>query len=297
MAKTIALVGPGRVGQTLARALRRRGYRIGPVVGTNLRSTRRAVQFIGGGKAAALLDAGVSNAAALLDAGVSNADVVLICTPDRAVARVARALSRLPVSWPGKVVLHTSGALSSRELTPLVRKGAAMGSFHPLYPFSRPLREFPRGVAFGIEGSPRAEKEARRLALVLGGISLKVRVGKKQLYHAAAVFAAGHLMTGFDAGVRAMARTGLPEKKARQALLPLARATLEAYEKWGTRAWTGPVARGELDRVRGHLEALRRAPRPVRDLYAALARAGLVLHRPGKKASAQRLQRLLGRGK
>ena len=50
MAKTIAIVGAGRVGQSLARALRRRGYRIGAVVARSTRSAHRAVKFIGAGQ-------------------------------------------------------------------------------------------------------------------------------------------------------------------------------------------------------------------------------------------------------
>lgn len=286
MAKTLALIGPGRVGQTLTRALRRCGYRIGPVVGTNQRRAQRAVRFIGGGKPLANLEP-----------IVSDVDVVLIATPDREIASVARTLSRLPVSWRGKIILHTSGALSSRELVPLARQGGVVGSFHPLFPFSRPLREFPPAVAFGLEGAPKAEREARRMARALGGAAIKVRPVEKPLYHAAAVFVAGHLMTVFDAGVRAMSRSGVPANKARQALLPLALSTLEAYEKWGARSWTGPVARGDAEMVRRHSEALRRAPRPVRELYAALGRAGLILYWPEKKAPAQQLQQILHRMK
>jgi predicted short-subunit dehydrogenase-like oxidoreductase (DUF2520 family) len=282
MARTIAVVGPGRVGQTLARSLRRRGYRIGPVVGTNQRHARRAVQFIGSGKAHAQLDA-----------NLSSADVVLISTPDAQVAQVARTLSRLPVAWRRKVILHTSGALSSRELVPLGCKGAAIGSFHPLYPFPRPLREFPRGVAFGIEGHPRAEREARRLAHALGGEPIRIRPGEKGLYHAAAVLAAGHLMTLFDVGVRAMTRSGISRQKARRALLPLARATLEAYEQWGEKAWTGPVARADAKMLLRHLSTLRGVPGPGREVYAALARAGLKLYQPASGAAAKRLRRHL----
>ena len=286
MARTIALVGPGRVGQTLARALRRRHYRIGVVVGRSLRRTRRAVRFIGGGQPQADFDA-----------SLSDADILLIATPDGEVAGVARALSGLPVDWRRKVVLHTSGPLSSGELAPLARRGAAVGSLHPLFSFPKPLRVFPRGVAFGIEGRPRAEREARRLVRALGGESIRVRPRDKMLYHAAAVLAAGHLMTLLDVGVQSMGRAGISPKKARQALLPLARATLEAYGQWGRKAWTGPVARADAKMLRQHLAILRRAPRPTREVYEALAQAGLTLYRPASGAAARRLRLLLGTSK
>jgi predicted short-subunit dehydrogenase-like oxidoreductase (DUF2520 family) len=258
----------------------------GVVVGRSLRRTRGAVRFIGGGRPRAEFDA-----------GLSDADILMIATPDEEVAGVARALSRLPVAWRRKVVLHTSGALSSRELAPLARKGAAVASLHPLFPFPKPLRMFLRGVVFGIEGRPRAEREARRLARALGGEAIRVRPRDKMLYHAAAVLAAGHLMTLFDVSVRTMGRAGISPKKARRALLPLARATLEAHGQWGRKAWTGPVARADAKMLRQQLAILRRAPRPTRDVYVALAQAGLTLYRPASGATARRLRRSLGASK
>ncbi|MGH9777632.1 MAG: Gfo/Idh/MocA family oxidoreductase, partial [Candidatus Acidiferrales bacterium] len=47
--KTIAIVGAGRVGQTLGRALRRRGWRIVAVVTRRASSARAAARFIGAG--------------------------------------------------------------------------------------------------------------------------------------------------------------------------------------------------------------------------------------------------------
>ncbi|MGH9862013.1 MAG: Rossmann-like and DUF2520 domain-containing protein [Candidatus Acidiferrales bacterium] len=284
MGKTIAVVGAGRVGQTLARALRRRGYRIGAVVTLSPRTARQAARFIGAG-----------SAAANQRSGIAAADIILIATPDSQVSRAARALSDLAATWRGKVVLHTSGPLSSRELAALARKGAAVGSLHPIYPFPRPLKDFPRGVFFGLEGEPRAVKEAATLARALGGQRIRVRADQKRLYHAAAALVAGHLMTLAELGTRMLARAGVPNVRARRALLPLAEKTLAAYTRWGERAWTGPLARGDAKTVRWHLEALQRLPRQYGEVYRVLGRAGLNLFRPASDKRTRALQALLKR--
>ena len=149
MPKTIAVVGAGRVGRTLARALRRRGYRIGAVVTRSLRTARAAARFIGAGRPVGLMSD-----------ELSRADVVLIATPDGQIARTARLLARGRASWRGRIALHASGALEARELAALKKRGTAVGCFHPMFPFPRPLAVLPPGITFGLSGDARAVRVA-----------------------------------------------------------------------------------------------------------------------------------------
>jgi len=284
--KTLALVGAGRVGQTLGRVLRRRGYRIGAVVTRRRATARAAARFIGGGSPISNLKSEISK--------VGDADIVLITTNDNQVPMVARALARARKSWRGRVVLQASGALSSRMLAPLQRRGAAVGSLHPLYPFPKPLRKFPGGVVFGVEGDARARQEALRLVRALRGEPMEIRSTEKALYHAAAALVAGHLLTLADLGVRALVRAGVRKSRARTVLVPLAQATLGWYARHGARAWTGPLERGDVDTVRRHLRGLRRLPPHYAETYRALARAALSLYRARASQGTRRMRRLLG---
>jgi len=282
MGKTIAVVGAGRVGQTLARALRRRGYRIGAVVTSSPRTARQAVRFIGAGFAAANPNS-----------GIAAADIVLLTTPDRRIAEVGRTLARLGANWRGRVVLHTSGAMSSRDLKALRRRGAAVGSCHPIYPFPRPLRSFPRGVVFDVEGTRRAVKEASALARSLGGIPIRLRPRGKVLCHASGSLVAGHLMALLELATRGVIRAGVPRRLAWRALEPLVRQTIEGYARWGRGAWTGPLRRGDEGTVRRHLAALRTSPEPYREVYLALGRAGLKLFGSSSRKATRELEALL----
>ena len=287
MKKTIAIIGAGRVGQSLGRALRLKGYRVDVVATRSARTARKAVKFIGGGTAMCVRGPLKQ---------VPSADVVLIATSDDQVAKVAKSLAEAEGKWRGKVVLHTSGALDSSVLVQLKRRGASVGSMHPIHPFPSPVKKFPVGVIFGVEGTPTAVRRAEALVRALRGKAVRVRSKDKALYHASAVMVAGHLMTLVDLGVRAMSRSGVPAKQARAALLPLVFSTVGNYSKKGSKTWTGPFERGDVETVRRHLQAIKRMPRSYRDAYVALGLTGLDLYKP-KRGRAAIAKLLRGRGK
>src|SRR5208283_599157 len=116
------------------------------------------------------------------------ADVVWFCVPDGAIASAARSMMRA-TDWEGKVALHSSGALSSDELGVLQRRGAAVGSAHPLMTFVRGARPPLDGVPFAIEGDAAAARGARRIVKDMGGYSYSIRKSNKPAYHAWGTFA------------------------------------------------------------------------------------------------------------
>jgi len=260
-ARTCTVIGAGRVGRALARWLVQNGWRIRAVVATSAASARAAVRVIGGGRP---LDR--------IEPEVFNARLLLVAVPDRAVAALARALARrAPPSLQGRVVLHTSGVLSSRVLAPLAELGAAVGAFHPLHTFALDAKESLRGALFAIEGQPQAVRLARQLARSLGGIPVRISEGNRSLYHAAATMAAPHLLAVVEAAAEMFRRAGLNRRQAVSGALHLARQTLDNYERFGPHdAWTGPVARGDWPTIRRHLAALKRLPGGFRVAYRAL---------------------------
>jgi len=239
---------------------------------------------------------GAGAAHAGLTRQVLAADAVLIATPDSAIRDIAARLARMGgEEWRGKVVLHTSGALDHAVLRPLARRGAATGSLHPLQTFSG--RTMPRleGVVFALEGHRRARRVARQIARALGGLTVSVAAASKAAYHAAGAFAAPHLLGIVETATRILMALGFTRRQARRALLPLARQTLDNYERIGARAsWTGPVSRGDYATVARHLAALRRFPREYTAAYVSLTRLAARVLAPDRRAIARRLDRVLG---
>lgn len=286
---TFAILGAGRLGRTLGRLLARRGYAPGGLSCRTLRSARQAAAYVGGGHPT------TSNPRA-----AAGAALVLIATPDRAIAPLARELSDSPIDWKGKVVAHTSGALSSAALEPLRRRGALVASVHPLASVAD-ARADPRGLSgapFAVEGDPKALKPLRRIVTALGGIPVTLPRQAKALYHLIACLLSNDLVALLSFGFDAAAGLGLGPRDAARLYLPLVRGTVENVGRLGpVRALTGPVSRGDLPTLRLHGEVLRALPADLRKLHRILAlRCAALALRAGTigPEEAVRLARLLG---
>jgi predicted short-subunit dehydrogenase-like oxidoreductase (DUF2520 family) len=251
-------VGPGRAGTTLAVALTARGWTPVAVAGRRVDAPSTVA-------AAARLRA---TATSVADAGRS-ADLVLVATPDAAIAEAAAALA--PGLRPGALVVHLSGACPLDELDKLAvqRPDVVLGALHPLQslPSIEVGVERLPGSWCAIEGPPDVE----RLALTLGLRPFRVEAGQRARYHAAATIASNHLVALLGQALRVADTAGVPA----EALLPLVRASVDNVDALGDAgALTGPVARGDVDTVARHLDAL---PDDERPAYRALAAQALHL--------------------
>lgn len=254
---TIAIIGAGRLGTTLGKALAFAGYDVQNVVASTPAHGRRSAALIPG-------EVRAIDPANLHELRFN--EVILITTPDREIGLVAHRFGEslrpfqssegLPKS---RVVLHASGALTSATLAPLKEAGFAVGSMHPLVSISDPAT-YPgvfRGAFFCVEGDLRAVNVARKIAGQLGGQSFSVRSSDKPLYHAAGVMASGHVVALFDIAIEMLRDCGLSERRARAVLIPLLQSTVASLtSSTPAQALTGPFARGDVDTIKSHLEAI-----------------------------------------
>lgn len=286
MPGVVAIVGAGRVGRALGLRLHELGWRIGAVVTQSQATARAAVRAMGDGRA----HVGLTRQ-------VLAADVVLIATPDGTIHGVAAKLARMGgEEWRGKVVLHTSGALDRRALAPLERCGAATGSLHPLQTFSGRAAPQLEGVVFAVEGSRAALRVARRIAQQLGGVPVALDGRSKPAYHAAGALVAGHVLGVVEAATRILMALGFTRRQAARALLPLARQTLQNFERLGPSAsWTGPISRGDYATVARHVAALRRFPHEYSAAYKTLSRLVVSELARNRRATLRRLAQVLGK--
>jgi predicted short-subunit dehydrogenase-like oxidoreductase (DUF2520 family) len=257
----ISIIGAGRVGRALGRRLHERGWKIHAIVTRTEAAARRAVRSIGGGCPYTEISQ-----------TVFSAPVILICVPESAIPGVATRLASFGEDeLRKKIVLHTSGALSSGILAELRSLGAEIGSIHPLQTFSGIGVPDLEGKVFAIEGDFAALRVARGIARTLGGQPVQLGATTKPLYHAAAVLAAGHLLALQETAVQMFAGLGMKRREALKALLSLARQTLDNLERLGPRAaWTGPLARGDYAVIALHEDALHASPVEYLHAYRAL---------------------------
>ncbi|MFL5827887.1 MAG: DUF2520 domain-containing protein [Thermoleophilaceae bacterium] len=236
--RTIAVVGSGRLGTALARALNTAGFEvIGP---------------LGRGERAA-------------------ADAVILCVPDSQIPAAAAAMAGC-----APLVGHTSGATPLSALEPSGGEHFGLHPLQAFTGGEGPERFAGAGcaVAASSEGSLAA---ATAIARALGMRPFELADEDRAAYHAAASIASNFLVALESAAETAARGAGLEPERARELLAPLVRATVENWVELGPeRALTGPVARGDELTVAKQRAALREhAPEllPLFDALAAQARA------------------------
>lgn len=257
----MAVIGCGKVGSALALLLRERGY---PIVGVASKTEGSARRLAG------LLNC---NAYGQPWEAAGKADLVFITTPDREIAPVSESIALEGGYRPGQVVAHASGAHASDELRGAREAGALAVSVHPLQSFADvpgAMENLP-GSYFALEGDEGAIPLARQVVVDLGGHAFIIKAEDKPLYHAAACIASNYLVSLMHLATNLYGRFGLSQKEAFEALYPLVQGTISNIRRAGPeQALTGPVARGDVSTVAGHLPAMERAGRLESRLYRLL---------------------------
>jgi predicted short-subunit dehydrogenase-like oxidoreductase (DUF2520 family) len=257
----LCIVGPGRLGTALATQLQRTYDCVDTIVARHS-SIAKAIAL------AEKIDASAKE----FDNADFDQSVTWLCVPDGAIMPLAKALAAKR-EWRGKIVLHSSGALSSDELKPLHDKGAAVASVHPMMTFAPDAKTQLAGVVFAIEGDHKAVEAAKRLVTALQGTEFVIAKENKVLYHAFGSFVAPLLLTTLATAEKIGTQAGVPPTMLRAAMQRIVGQTVENYFKLGAEAsFTGPFIRGDVDVVKKHMQALD----PVqREAYAALVKAAL----------------------
>ena len=203
---------------------------------------------------------GRSAAPAEVAEAAAGVDLVLIATPDAAVAEVAAAIG--PVTTAA--VAHLAGSLGLGAVAPHPRPAA----LHPLAALPDATvgaRRLLAGCWFAVAGDPLV----RQVVADLGGRALEVADADRAAYHAAAVVASNHLVALLGQAERIASTAGVPFA----ALVDLVRATVENVDELGpAAALTGPAARGDVETIRRHLEAIAPSERAAYEALAQQAR-------------------------
>ncbi len=220
--QSIRLIGPGRAGLSLVRALSSAGYHVAGILGRS-DDQRPAARGV---------------------------DVLVLSVPDDAVAEVAAGVD----PDPGCAVVHLAASLGLDALGPHARRA----SLHPLVPLPNPdvgAARLASGIAFAVAGDPAAQE----MALALGGRPFAVADSDRAAYHAAACVAANHVVALLGQVERIAAGAGLGLDAfldlSRAALDDVARLGPAA-------ALTGPAARGDWATLERHRRALAAGERP-----------------------------------
>lgn len=229
---SLRVIGAGRAGGSLARALESSGWVVGGLLGRH-------------------------DDPAKAGHGV---DLAVIATPDQDIAETAARMEPDPTT----VVVHLAGSLGLDVLEPHPRTAA----LHPLA--SLPSVEvgaarLRAGMWFAVAGDPIAA----RIVADLGGRSFTVPDEQRAAYHAAACIASNHVVAVLGQVERVAAAAGVPRAPFVDLA---AVSVANVAEMGPAAALTGPAARGDEATIARHLRALDPSEHDGYRAGAALAR-------------------------
>jgi predicted short-subunit dehydrogenase-like oxidoreductase (DUF2520 family) len=257
---SVGVLGAGRVGAVLGAALARAGHDVVAVSAVSAASRERA---------AALLP-GVPVVPA--DEVPRRVSLLLLAVPDDVLPGLVDGLAATGALQPGQLVAHTSGRHGVQVLDPAVRRRALPLALHPVLPFTGTAVDLARlaGTSFGVTAPEALRAVGETLVLEMGGEPVWVPEDQRPLWHAALAHGANHLTTLVASSAALLGQAGV-EQPAR-VLAPLLGAALDGALRAGEDALTGPVARGDAQTVRAHLDVLAAAAPEVLASYLAMAR-------------------------
>jgi len=273
---TIAIIGPGRAGSALGRALHQAGYTVAAIGGRNPDNVRNLADELG------------ARACQSPATTIDLADLTILAVPDEVILSLATEMVDSLCSAAGHAAVHLSGAQGRAAIRPLAERGSLRtGVFHPLQAFRRgpeAVHNVP-GTYFGIDADAPLRDQLTQMARDLQGHPFDLSRVDRALYHAAAVFAANYPITLLAEAITLAVEAGLDGDTARQGMTTLlAGAVNNLRDLAPADAITGPASRGDQGTIDRHLEALKNDPELQR-LYQLLADRTKELS-PKKEAAA-----------
>jgi predicted short-subunit dehydrogenase-like oxidoreductase (DUF2520 family) len=234
---TLAVIGPGRVGRSVATAAERAH------IATGLAGRDDTVEACRGSGAA------------------------LLCVPDAEIVAACEVVATAvpPVRFVG----HTSGTTGLDALTAARAAGAELFSLHPLQTIPDGHADL-TGAPCAVAGSGAdAVALAWELAARIGMRPFEVPEEHRAIYHAAAVMASNLLVALEESASELLDRAGI-DAASRELLSPLVLRTAANWAERGSEALTGPAARGDTETIERHLRALEEVAPDLLPVYESL---------------------------
>lgn len=243
---TLGFIGAGKVGTSLGLYLFKKGdIRLGGYFSRTPASAQFAADLTG------------SRAFDRLSDLVDFCDIIMVTTPDDEIKNIWGQIGKLNIQ--NKIICHCSGSLSSSVFFDSTTKGAYSCSVHPMLAISSKTDSYRDlgGAFFTLEGDREGTQILSRHLETLGNPHKVLSSKDKRAYHLASV-AISNLVIGLGQMACGLLETyGFTQEEALEALSVLGKKNMGAlFEKGPGQALTGPVERGDLGTIQGHLGAL-----------------------------------------
>jgi predicted short-subunit dehydrogenase-like oxidoreductase (DUF2520 family) len=280
-----SVIGPGKVGSSLGRALVKEGWHSSSILGKS-RSASELRELKKQFPRTRLLASH-----SLLG---SDFDVLFLTVGDDVIESVASEIAQVRgIDWTGKVVLHASGIVPVASLREFKHAGASVGAFHPVAAFANRFSpSSARNIQYDFFGDPAALRVVRRIVKALSSKLLVLRSEEdRERLHIASVIVSNFTVIGSVTARRLVSQFVSP---GRRNLLfnSLLASTLENLSRdGGVSSLTGPLARGDLKVIERHMRALE-SNNPLLQFYTSASLLGIDMLLKDEKQPAER-QKLL----
>lgn len=239
----IAIIGAGKLANSLTPALLNAGYPVQSVISRKLSSAKSLANKFP-----------IPHYSSSIRKIPDEVTIFFLTVPDGEIKKLADSLSKLKKDFKDCICVHFSGVEDINSLNSLAKRGCRTGSLHI-------IRPFPSKNIVDIKNFP-ASKEAtdnrsmRYLNQLCKRLKLKphsVNSNEKVLLHLAAVhssnFLVGNLFTAFSL---INSKSSLPKVVLRQTTQT---ALDNVFKLSPAKALSGPIDRGDIYAVKKHIEA------------------------------------------
>lgn len=188
---------------------------------------------------------------------VKDSDVLFLTVTDGMIKAVWNQIDDTDIR--GKIICHTSGALSSEVFSDISKRGGFGFSIHPLFAVSDKYHSYKElsGSYFTIEGSKEKIEDMKTLFESFGNTVCIISKEDKVKYHGAAAISSNLVIGLIGLSEQLLVECGFDKESAHNALVPIIKGNVEhiindGYEK----ALTGPIERNDIETVKKHLAVL-----------------------------------------
>lgn len=280
----IGFIGAGKVGCTLGKYFRENGIPVSGYYNRTSEHAKEAAEFTD-----TLYYEDVNDL-------INESDMIFITVSDNSIPMVYGSLDKKILA--GKIIAHSSGALSSSVFTDSGTYGFYGYSIHPIYAVNDRFTAYKnfQNAFITIEGNEDKIDFLLNLFRSLGNKTAKISSENKVRYHSAAVFASNLVCGLFGKAEDILISCGFSQDDAKDALKGLFLDNASGIaDKGPMLQLTGPIERNDTGTVRKHLEVL---SEDEKELYIAASKAVLKLaKRKHSDRDYNEMVTLLGGGK
>lgn len=263
------IIGCGRLGKTIGKLIiQNNAGKVFGIVNSSIESGKISAEYIGEGTAFKSIDE------------LPKTDLYFITTKDDLIEEIANKLHTANVLKPDAIVLHCSGSLSSDILNIVKKNNCFIASIHPIKSFANPERAVStfNGTYCAIEGDEYAISLLTSFFQKIGAITFPIKKENKSIYHSGGVIANNYLITLHYHAMQCYIKAGVDKEIAKKIVSMLMKDAFDNLNNSShIQALTGPIQRGDIKTVSGHISSFKQDSSlpDTKDIYLSMGRGTL----------------------